>query len=364
MTEPESDRPKEIEALLVERRKFEAWLAQLDAKRESAASHVFERVHADYTKRLESVRSRLHEEADTLRSMVSDLETRLGKEQDRVAKKTDERAEAELRAMVGEYGEKEWNTTRNKLDSAIADLRAKFDGTERELAELKELLASVTGAPAAARPSVMVAAALTVDEDLAEAAPSAPSAAESDRAEEPAFVESSAAKSEEPARAEAAVQAEPAVTEPPAAAEPPAREEPRAPTPFDELAFLRSVAGTPSRPSGNAVISKDPAAEPPKPSRAAKVAPPAPPPPAFVAPEPEPEPEPPVAVEADAAEPEATEPASAPRASAPVEEQTPLGGPTPRTSQAIRSLKCQECGTLNFPTEWYCERCGGELAAF
>jgi len=45
------------------------------------------------------------------------------------------------------------------------------------------------------------------------------------------------------------------------------------------------------------------------------------------------------------------------------EEAGPLGRPTPRTSQAIKTLKCQECGTLNYPTEWYCERCGGELAA-
>lgn len=28
-----------------------------------------------------------------------------------------------------------------------------------------------------------------------------------------------------------------------------------------------------------------------------------------------------------------------------------------------KSRKCHDCGTLNFPTEWYCERCGGELAA-
>jgi hypothetical protein len=28
-----------------------------------------------------------------------------------------------------------------------------------------------------------------------------------------------------------------------------------------------------------------------------------------------------------------------------------------------KTLKCQECGTMNYPTEWYCERCGAELAA-
>lgn len=32
-------------------------------------------------------------------------------------------------------------------------------------------------------------------------------------------------------------------------------------------------------------------------------------------------------------------------------------------SEQVKTLKCQECGTMNYPTEWYCERCGGELAA-
>jgi hypothetical protein len=31
-------------------------------------------------------------------------------------------------------------------------------------------------------------------------------------------------------------------------------------------------------------------------------------------------------------------------------------------TEQVKSLKCQECGTMNYPTEWYCERCGGELA--
>jgi uncharacterized OB-fold protein len=33
------------------------------------------------------------------------------------------------------------------------------------------------------------------------------------------------------------------------------------------------------------------------------------------------------------------------------------------SKEASKSLKCQECGTMNYPTEWYCERCGGVLAA-
>jgi hypothetical protein len=37
-----------------------------------------------------------------------------------------------------------------------------------------------------------------------------------------------------------------------------------------------------------------------------------------------------------------------------------------RASGAVeqsKTLKCNECGALNYPTEWYCERCGAELAA-
>jgi len=31
--------------------------------------------------------------------------------------------------------------------------------------------------------------------------------------------------------------------------------------------------------------------------------------------------------------------------------------------EAAKTLKCPECGIMNMPTEWYCERCGAELAA-
>jgi outer membrane biosynthesis protein TonB len=40
---------------------------------------------------------------------------------------------------------------------------------------------------------------------------------------------------------------------------------------------------------------------------------------------------------------------------------SPPGG-KPGAPGVAKTLKCGECGTLNRPTEWYCERCGAELA--
>ncbi len=54
--------------------------------------------------------------------------------------------------------------------------------------------------------------------------------------------------------------------------------------------------------------------------------------------------------------------ASSPTATAPIAPAAASKSPASGTNQA-KTLKCGECGTLNRPTEWYCERCGAELAA-
>ncbi len=43
--------------------------------------------------------------------------------------------------------------------------------------------------------------------------------------------------------------------------------------------------------------------------------------------------------------------------------EAPAHGKSSSASGQTKTLKCGECGTLNRPTEWYCERCGAELAA-
>jgi hypothetical protein len=112
----------------------------------------------------------------------------------------------------------------------------------------------------------------------------------------------------------------------PAAAAPPPRPapKPRQPepaAPVDELAFLKSVADeelkpTTRRPSNPGMAQPGGSAP-----RAVETAPaPAPPPPA------------------------------------------PTAGAKTSAPGVAKTLKCGECGTLNRPTEWYCERCGAELA--
>ncbi len=91
---------------------------------------------------------------------------------------------------------------------------------------------------------------------------------------------------------------------------------PSEPVPVDELAFLKSVSDEePARP----------ARRPSNPSMPAPTNTPAP---------------------------RAPEPAAPP----------PTAAPSKAASGVAKTLKCGECGTLNRPTEWYCERCGAELA--
>jgi hypothetical protein len=53
-----------------------------------------------------------------------------------------------------------------------------------------------------------------------------------------------------------------------------------------------------------------------------------------------------------------------PRAANPV--PAPIVPEAPQSDvdqEAAKTLECRECGTMNLPTEWYCEQCGAELAA-
>jgi hypothetical protein len=53
---------------------------------------------------------------------------------------------------------------------------------------------------------------------------------------------------------------------------------------------------------------------------------------------------------------------SSPGMQAPTAPAVQTAVPSVSKAGVAKTLKCGDCGTLNRPTEWYCERCGAELA--
>ena len=345
MSLTDRDTLETVEKLLNERRKVAAWLTALEGRRGETPPAVYERVHADYAAKLEKVQGKLAAAADSVQSLAADVAMRLTDKEQALAAKRDERSEVELRAAVGEYSEREWEKRRTKLDDDITVAAAERDTLHEELGRLRGVLTEAAGiatTPVTAMPAVPEP--------------------EAEVAAEPQPVEESASQGEFGSSLDVpAIQiheqsiiapVEPAV--------------PLAPS-FDELAFLKTVVGRPTpvasqaiRDAADSARNAPGVAGRPRPrTDTAKPAVPAAEPAAELAAEATPEyttPEPPLAFPDHLPEPRVSQEMTPPRESF-------FGRPTPRSSEAVKSLKCAECGTLNFPTEWYCERCGGELAA-
>lgn len=396
MPKPEPSRIDTLERLLAERRKHEGYLTKLEERRATTPEHVFARLRDEYLTKLTDLQVRAAAEAEVLAESVGAEQAEVAEIEARLNAVQEERIEGELRADVGEYEPKEWAKRLTVLNATIAQLEkerdAKSSAYEHTQSLIDEARAGIGGlAPAPAASPAPAVAAATEPRTAPSAPPPEPrtGASAAPRASEPRTGASAAPVPEAPRRG---------------------TEMAGAPS-FDELAFLNSVVGRTSTPvqippappvprvskqvpveagepstgasappprAPTPVRPPEPvpaAAAPEPPTASAPSAPPAAVPPA-VAPSPAPAP-PPASVPADAPSASAPEPASGVSANpsrgtkaatpAPTaaddEPPGPLGRPTPRTSQAVKTLKCQECGTFNYPTEWYCERCGGELAA-
>lgn len=299
MTKPGGNPADAVAGLMQERQRFEAWLAALEAKRSVTPPHVFERVKADYEARLKAVTDQLMGRASEVKETLTALTARLARVQQEESSKRDARYENELRADVGELAEGEWQAMQRRYDEEMAALARERDSIAHEVARLNQIL-SMTDARGVEprRPTPGAGGGPTVSGGLV-------------------FLEN---------------------------APPPAR----APggSSFDELAFLKSVVdphenarrggGSPEqRPSGAAPVPpRSPTPSAPSPS----------------------------GIEKSTATQTGTPAAGSESQPAPSE---PAPVPTflkDVPSEQTRTLKCAECGSMNFPTEWYCERCGAELA--
>jgi hypothetical protein len=299
---PKPDNP--IDALLEERARFQTWLTRLDAAGSDAPAAVRDKIRGDYQQRLDQVIEELRSHAASVAEQLATLRVREDDLATQEAAAEETLAEAELRHAVGEYEESEWERVRGGSERVLIDVREELARVSDEITRLGEVQALI-----AAEPEEPEAPAPDPEpEPAVEAAAEEPDGSDDwepdiPLAEAPAPVIPSAPRFTPRTSGRTS---EPA---PPRTIPFPQRTEPSP----DDLAFLKSMADeqtAPKRGSG-----------------------------------------------------------STPRVSGtgapPAEEAPKAGAGLERPSQAAtpKTLKCGECGTLNRPTEWYCERCGAELAA-
>lgn len=333
MTQPAVN-SEQVAALFAERRQYEAWLATLEAKRATTPPHIYQRVHADYSARLQRVNEQLAAHDAALRELESSLTTRLASLDIDEARCRDEVAEVELRALVGELSPEHQREVTERAQAALATATAERARVVDELARLRAILEaaapSAAPAPAEAPPAPQGAGAPASSEPPAgQAHASADAAAGGAESSHPPASAPVAADNTPvgPAAEEwqrtldGIPQSRATPSSPPstvAAASNGAASTPErvgGPGPFDDLEFLKAM--TESRPATTGTAPASPVSATPTP---------------------------------------ASVPAPALRAT----ESVPASEPP---AEQPKTLKCQECSTLNYPTEWYCERCGAELAA-
>jgi hypothetical protein len=269
-----------LNGLLKERQRYEEWLSALEDKRASTSDSVYARVRADYQTRLREVSGKLAERAGELRETIVSLTTRLEEVSRQELQQREARQEAELRAAVGEYTDKQWKEIGGAWDKELSRLSKDRAALDTQLTELNRIFA------------------LSMKEKQAEALVHVRPGAEDGVARPPV----------------SPVVPRPAIPEPPTL-NPPSR--------IDQTIGNRPQASTPTAPQArSSPFDQFPVL---RPGGAAAT------PPATTA---------------------VATPPSVPKS----------GGSQDPRSEQHKTLKCPECGAANYPTEWYCERCGGELA--
>jgi len=271
-----------LNGLLKERQRYEEWLAALDGKRASTSESVYQRVQSDYQTRLREVSGKLAERAGELRENIDALTLKLEEITRQETQQREARQEAELRAAVGEYTDKQWKEIGGAWDKELARLGKDKSALDAQLGELNRIFALSVKEKQSAAAAAALERAGAQDGARAPISPVVPRPA---IPEPPTLNPPSRAEQPSPPR--------------PQATAPAAQTQTR--SPFDEFPVLRPGSGTSSPPSGTTAVATPPAV-----SKSG-------------------------------------------------------GGQDPRSEQH-KTLKCPECGAANYPTEWYCERCGGELA--
>ena len=130
----------EVRSLVAERQRFDEWLTALDARRAETPSRVFDRVREDYVVRRDVVMGQLREHVGALSILGDDVAKRLTAVEAELATLEDERVEAMLRTAVGEYDDQRWGVVQKDVETQMAVLGAQRDGLLMEVDEVRMLL--------------------------------------------------------------------------------------------------------------------------------------------------------------------------------------------------------------------------------
>ncbi len=299
MTKAKSNALEALRALIAERQQYEQWISTLESKRDGTPQHVFDKVHGDYNTRLQRVVSDIRGHAEELQLSISTLSSRLVE----VAREEDTRRdaleEAKLRAEVGEYEPEKWEQLRTEAETGLERIAADRASLDAELGELR---------------SIQKLSEVGSIGDVEAVAAAAPIPVESSSTA--TVVGESSPSAGEPLLEAIAEQVNSAPSDQPFSAPvmPTDPVEPIAAAPISDMPQPEQLAAAspiPVAPISASVVAQQ------RP-RTGKT-----PPFGALAARPQP--------------------------------------PEPRVDQS-KTLKCPECGTPNYPTEWYCDRCGGELA--
>jgi hypothetical protein len=344
MTKAKSNALEALRALIAERQQYEQWISVLESKRDGTPAHVFEKVHGDYNARLQRVVTDIKGHAEELQLSISALSSRLVE----VAREEDTRRdalqEAQLRAAVGEFEPQQWDQLRSEAERGLEKVAADRASLDSQLGELRSIqklseVGSVGDAGAVAGPQAPQAESSTARDMMSEASRGESAAKAPQTQQNPSSGESKAALPD----AAATGRASQALGNAGDGEEIP-------------LPKVTPDVVVPSRQQGRLPFDRPAAGQSPQ-----VVVPPVAAPAGVATP-----------ASAASPAPSASEtPASTPAqvGAKPRTGKTPPFGsaaakpkpPEPRVDQS-KTLKCPECGTPNYATEWYCERCGGELA--
>jgi hypothetical protein len=372
---------EEVRALVAERQRYDEWLAALDSKRADTPPRVFDRVYGDYVGRRAEVITQLQAHVGELTAFGTELEQRLSDLETQLSANEEELAEGMLRNLVGEYDDDRWATVREAVERKITALGGERDALLLEVEDVRALLSSAHVVPPAPTPassvvieeaavvvSAVAGSAVDVDDVSAmfveDAPESVPPALETASVDDVASVVLTPMAATEVAL----VDEEPlldidvlGIVEHPA----PAPTTDKVPVSQSEVDDALAMFGEVSGPANQQFVQSLQGIEADHELLVDET---------TVTP--------PVGLPATSP----ATPVDAASANDPFDDLAFLrsvidqGGEDTTTSAATersgagtsagasgepqKTLRCTECSTMNLPTEWYCERCGGELAAF